>query len=89
MQANVGVDVGLFGNRIEATVDVYSRRSPNLINNVPAYLVTGTYEAVPTNSLVSHNRGIDVSLTSRNLVGDKGTLTWTTSLVFLGLQNQR
>ena len=87
VQANVGVDVGLFGNRIEATVDVYSRRSPNLINNVPAYLVTGTYEAVPTNSLVSYNRGIDVALTTRNLVGE-GTLNWTTSLVFSAYQNK-
>ncbi len=81
VQSNLGVDVGLFGNRVEATIDVYNRRSPNLINNVPAYLVTGTYEAVPTNSLVSYNRGIDVSLSTRNLMGGDNGLTWTTSLV--------
>ncbi|MDB5268802.1 MAG: hypothetical protein JWP58_1842 [Hymenobacter sp.] len=88
VQSNIGVDVGLFGNRIEATVDVYNRRSPNLINNVPAYLVTGTYEAVPTNSLVSYNRGIDVSLSTRNLVGGDRGLTWTTSAVFSAYKNQ-
>ncbi|MGY3090645.1 TonB-linked SusC/RagA family outer membrane protein [Hymenobacter sp. UYAg731] len=88
VQTNIGVDVGLFGNRIEASVDVYNRRSPNLINNVPAYLVTGTYEAVPTNSLVSYNRGIDVSLSTRNLVGGDGGLTWTTSAVFSAYKNQ-
>ena len=87
VQSNIGVDVGLFGNRIEATVDVYNRRSPNLINNVPAYLVTGTYEAVPTNSLVSYNRGIDVSLATRNLMGGDGGLSWTTSLVFSAYKN--
>ncbi|MBH8559618.1 SusC/RagA family TonB-linked outer membrane protein [Hymenobacter negativus] len=88
VQSNLGVDVGLFGNRIEATVDVYNRRSPNLINNVPAYLVTGTYEAVPTNSLVSYNRGIDVSLSTRNLVGGDRGLTWTTSAVFSAYKNR-
>ena len=87
VQSNIGVDVGLFGNRIEATVDVYNRRSPNLINNVPAYLVTGTYEAVPTNSLVSYNRGIDVSLATRNLMGGDGGLSWTTSLIFSAYKN--
>ena len=88
VQTNIGVDVGLFGNRIEATVDVFNRRSPNLINNVPAYLVTGTYEAVPTNSLVSYNRGIDVSVSTRNLVGANGGLSWTTSAVFSAYKNR-
>ena len=88
VQTNIGVDVGLFGNRVEATVDVYNRRSPNLINSVPAYLVTGTYEAVPTNSLVSHNRGIDVSLSTRNLVGGEGGLNWSTTAIFSAYKNQ-
>ena len=87
VQSNVGLDVGLFDNRIEASVDVYSRRSPNLINNVPPYLVTGTYEAVPTNSLSSSNRGIDISLTTRNLVGVERGLSWTSSLVFSAYKN--
>ena len=88
VQTNIGVDVGLFGNRVEATVDLYNRRSPNLINNVPAYLVTGTYEAVPTNSLVSYNRGVDFSLSTRNLVGADGGLNWTTSLVLSNYKSQ-
>ena len=87
LQANVGLDVGLFGNRVEATIDFYNRRSPNLISYVPPYLVTGTYEAVPTNSLSSYNRGIDLSLTTRNIVGASNGLTWTTSVVFSAYKN--
>ena len=84
----MGLDVGLFDNRVEASIDLYNRRSPNLINNVPPYLVTGTYEAVPTNSLSSYNRGVDLSLTTRNLMGAAQGLTWTTSVVFSAYKNQ-
>lgn len=87
-QANLGVDLGLFGNRVEITADVYNRRSPNLISYVPPYLVTGTYEAVPTNALSAYNRGLDLSVSTRNLMGADGGLSWTTSLVFSTFKNQ-
>jgi len=87
-QANVGVDLGLLDNRVEVTADVYNRRSPNLINYVPAYLVTGTYESVPTNAISAYNRGLDLAVTTRNLVGASGGLNWTTSLVFSTFKNQ-
>jgi TonB-linked SusC/RagA family outer membrane protein len=87
-QANLGLDLGLFGNRVEITADVYNRRSPNLISYVPPYLVTGTYEAVPTNALSAYNRGLDLSVSTRNLMGTDGGLSWTTSLVFSTFKNQ-
>ena len=87
-QANLGVDLGLLGNRLEITADVYDRRSPNLISYVPAYLVTGTYEAVPTNALSAYNRGFDLAVTTRNVVGTDGGLDWTSSLVFSTFKNQ-
>ena len=87
-QANVGVDVGLLGNRLEITADVYDRRSPNLISYVPAYLVTGTYESVPTNALSAYNRGLDLAVSTRNLVAPGAGLNWTTSLVFSTFKNQ-
>ena len=87
-QANVGVDLGMFGNRLEVSADVYDRRSPNLISYVPAYLVTGTYESVPTNALSAYNRGLDLSVSTRNLVADGNGLNWTTSLVFSTFKNQ-
>ena len=87
-QANLGVDVGLFGNRLEITADVYDRRSPNLISYVPAYLVTGTYESVPTNALSAYNRGFDLSVSTRNLVSAGEGVNWTSSLVFSTFKNQ-
>ena len=86
-QANLGVDVGLFNNRVELTVDIYDRRSPNLISNVPPTLVSGTYEAVPTNAVASKNKGIEFSLNTRNLDGGDGGLTWTTGITFSAYRN--
>ena len=81
-QANVGLDLGFLGNRIEATVDVYNRNSPNLIAAVPVSYVSGTYESINTNAASAYNRGIDLSVTTRNFVGTGGALNWSTTLNF-------
>ncbi|GAA3937043.1 TonB-dependent receptor [Hymenobacter algoricola] len=85
-QLNVGVDLGLWGNRVEASLDVYNRRSPNLIASVPPSAVTGTYEAPPTNAASAYNRGLDLALTTRNIA--KGDFTWTTTLNFSTYKNR-
>ena len=79
-QANVGIDVGFLDNRFEATIDLYDRNSPNLIAPIPPSLVSGTYEPVNANAASAYNRGIDFSLTSRNLQGVGTGLSWTTML---------
>ncbi|MGI4871690.1 MAG: SusC/RagA family TonB-linked outer membrane protein [Janthinobacterium lividum] len=84
-QTNVGVDVGLFGNRLEASLDLYYRNSPNLIAGVPVSAVSGTYEAVNTNAASAYNKGLDLALTTRNFVGSG--FTWTTTLNFSTYKN--
>jgi len=79
-QANIGVDLGFLDNRIEASIDVYNRNSPNLIAPVPPSLASGTYEPVNTNAASAYNRGIDFSLTTRNFIGSNGDFSWTTSV---------
>ena len=78
-QANIGLDLGFFNNRLEASIDLYNRNSPNLIAPVPPSLVSGTYESVNANAASAYNRGIDVSVTSHNFVGGETGLTWTTN----------
>ncbi|WP_151087897.1 SusC/RagA family TonB-linked outer membrane protein [Hymenobacter baengnokdamensis] len=85
-QSNLGLDLGLFQNRIELTVDIYRRHSDNLISNVPPTLVSGTYEAIPTNAVTVQNKGIDISLNTRNLTGGSG-LSWTTGITFSAYRN--
>lgn len=78
-QANIGLDLGFLDNRIEASIDVYNRNSPNLIAPVPVSYASGTYENVNTNAASAYNRGIDFSLTTRNFIGSNGGFSWTTS----------
>ena len=79
-QTNLGVDIGLLDNRFEATIDLYERKSPNLIAPVPVSLVSGTYESVNRNAASAYNRGIDFSLTSHNVRGAGDGFNWTTTL---------
>ena len=79
-QTNLGIDVGFLDNRFEASVDIYNRNSPNLIAPIPPSLVSGTYEPVNSNAASAYNRGIDFSLTSRNVQGAGTGLTWSTIL---------
>ncbi|MBD2722997.1 SusC/RagA family TonB-linked outer membrane protein [Hymenobacter armeniacus] len=81
-QTNFGIDLGLFDNRIEATLDLYNRNSPNLITSVPVSLVSGTYENVPRNASSSYNRGLDFSVTSHNFRNAGRGLVWNTTLNF-------
>jgi len=79
-QTNIGLDLGFLDNRLEASIDLYNRNSPNLIAPVPPSLVSGTYESVNSNAASAYNRGIDFSLTSHNFTGADQALSWTTTL---------
>jgi TonB-linked SusC/RagA family outer membrane protein len=79
-QANIGVDLGFLDNRIEASIDLYNRNSPNLIAPVPPSYASGTYESVNTNAASAYNRGIDFSLNTRNFIGSNGDFNWSTSI---------
>ncbi len=79
-QANLGIDLGLFNNRVEASIDFYNRNSPNLIAPVPPSLVSGTFEPVKSNAASAYNRGIDLSVTTHNYTGAGTSLSWSTTL---------
>ncbi|TGD82426.1 SusC/RagA family TonB-linked outer membrane protein [Hymenobacter wooponensis] len=87
-QTNVGVDLGLFQNRVTAALDLYTRRSPNLIAGVPVSAVTGTTEAVNTNAASAKNKGIDIAVTTNNFVSDNSGFTWSTTLNFSAYRNE-
>ncbi len=81
-QANIGLDFGFLNNRFEASIDVYSRKSPNLIAPIPQSLVSGTFRPVDANAAAVTNKGLEVSLTSNNFQGTGGALSWTTLVNF-------
>lgn len=75
---NVGIDLGLLNNRITASVDVYNKLSKDLLLNVPIAQVTGFATAL-TNVGKVRNKGWEVELTTRNMVG---AFQWTTAVNF-------
>ncbi|UOQ67177.1 TonB-dependent receptor domain-containing protein [Hymenobacter volaticus] len=87
-QTNLGIDLGLLDNRIQASVDLYTRKSPNLIASVPVTYTSGTSENINTNAASATNKGIDVAITTNNFVNNDNGFTWTTTLNFSTYKNE-
>lgn len=75
-QTDVGLDVGLFQNRIFLTVDYYRRITTDLLLSVQVPTLTGFSSAIRNIGQVE-NRGMEFGLSTRNITG---ALTWTTDL---------
>ncbi len=65
--ANIGVDFGLF-NRIDVNLDVYQKTSSALLFQKPLPATSG-YSYVFENVGSIRNRGVEINITSKNLVG--------------------
>ena len=87
-QYNVGIDLGLWQNRLSGSLDLYTRTSPNLLVNVPVSYVTGTRDPIATNAIASRNRGFDLSITSNNFVSSDNGFTWSTTLNLSAYRNK-
>jgi TonB-linked SusC/RagA family outer membrane protein len=73
---DVGLDLGLFDNRITASVDYYSKLNTDLLLNVPIPATTG-FGTQLSNTGSVRNKGLEFELNTRNTTG---ALTWTTSI---------
>ena len=76
---NVGVDLGLFNNRINLTADVYHRKGTDMISMKETPLETGfEYTLVNWGSLT--NKGFELALSTRNINNDN--FKWSTTINF-------
>ncbi|WP_247235330.1 TonB-dependent receptor [Telluribacter sp. SYSU D00476] len=82
-QADMGLDVGLLNDRITLTADVYLKRTRDLLLNVTIPSTSGYSSAIKNLGRVE-NKGIELSISSRNLVGD---FRWNTDLNFASNRN--
>lgn len=75
-QTNLGVDFGIFNNRLSATVDVYSKLTTNLL--LQLNLVSSSGIAAPALKNVGSikNEGLEISLKSINL--KTKSFSWST-----------
>ncbi|WP_019989432.1 TonB-dependent receptor [Rudanella lutea] len=83
-QADLGIDVGLLNNRITFTADVYLKRTRDLLLNVTIPSTSGYTSAIKNLGRVE-NRGVEFSLSSRNI--DKA-FKWNTDLNLAANRNR-
>ena len=76
-QWNFGLDVGFMNNRFNLEADVYKSVSDGLLLNVPIPTTTG-FGSIFRNIGELESKGFELGLTSRNLIGLKDGLNWTT-----------
>lgn len=84
-ELNIGVELGLFNNRISTTLDVYQRNTFDLIDLVRTSGVGGQYYKY-ANFGDMRTRGIELGVHTKNIVTE--TFNWSTSLT-LSAMNQK
>lgn len=73
---DVGVDIGLFNNRLNITADYYNKVSSGMLFGVPVPTFTG-FEQTLRNLGKLRNKGIELNIESRNI--DRRDFVWTTN----------
>ena len=76
-QTNLGLDFGLFNNRISGTIDVYQKETKDLLLNAEVPLSIG-FDKIQQNIGSIRNRGLEFSFNTVNFKGGKDRFKWTT-----------
>lgn len=84
-ELNFGLDMGFLQNRIRATVEVYDRKTRDLILNTQLPTSTG-FTSVYANVGKVGNKGIEVALNTVNI--QTKDLSWSTALTFSKNKNK-
>ncbi|WP_255562442.1 TonB-dependent receptor [Pedobacter sp. D749] len=72
---NIGLDFGLFSDRISGTVEYYKKKTTDLLLNAPIAATNG-FSTITRNIGDMQNKGFEFSLNTRNFVGE---FKWSTS----------
>lgn len=77
-QFNIGLELGLFGNRVLFEADYYISKSDGLLLDVPVPAVSG-FNTVFQNIGKLQNKGLELNLTTHNL---RGQFNWNSQFNF-------
>ena len=77
-EINLGIDYGLFRNKISGAVDLYRRTSDKLLLNNPVSGTTGFSNAIANLGEV-RNSGIEVEVRTKNITNEN--FRWTTTIL--------
>jgi len=78
-QINLGLDLGLFNDRLTIGADVYDKYTSDLLLNLPLATSTG-FSSILENAGEMSNRGFEISISSTNI--NKKDFRWTTNFNF-------
>jgi TonB-dependent starch-binding outer membrane protein SusC len=73
---DIGLDYGFKNQRFTGAIDWYSKKTSDLIFNVPAAAGTNLADFVTTNIGSMQNKGLELSLSARLLEGGRRGLSW-------------
>jgi len=76
---NLGLDFAVLDNRLSGSIDLYQKRTHDLLVRQTLPNVTG-YANVYSNLAAVNNKGIELSLNSKNIT--EGNIKWNTSFNF-------
>ncbi|MCU0391881.1 MAG: TonB-dependent receptor [Thermoflexibacter sp.] len=74
-QTDIGIDLGLFNNRLTLTADYYIKKTTDLLLAVPLPFTSGFSSALQNLGSLE-NKGVEFGITSTNLTGE---FKWTTN----------
>lgn len=77
---NLGVDIGLFNDKLSATVDVYQRETRDLINFIPIAAGSNFSNFLTTNVGNLENKGVEVTLSATPV--QTSSTTWNVGFNF-------
>lgn len=82
---NIGMDASFLGNRIDLTVDYYITKTTGVIWEQTLPITSGGYDAstyykTNVNIASTKNKGIEIALTTRNIVSKN--FSWTSTVTF-------
>ncbi len=84
---NVGLDFGLFSNRISGTIEGYYAKTYNLLYTVTLPITSGVSGNFLTNVGEIENKGFEITVSSVNLRTQSG-FTWSTDINFFLNRNK-
>lgn len=69
-QANIGLDLGLFSNKLYLSAEVFDKNTDGILIGVSLPSYVGAVDATYVNAAEVNNRGFEFSIAHRNEIGD-------------------
>ncbi len=66
---NIGLDLGFFDNRLSASMELYTKKTTDMLLRVPISIAAGYVNAPMTNAGSVQNKGIELQMTWKDRIG--------------------